>query len=135
MQVAALDAVARMPAEADLHQRVAGAARPLLALPFQADRLAVLKIGRQLDRHLPPVGEHGGDFWRGGGLLDGDVERHVDVVAGRRLAGTGAALRKTLAAEYLAEDVASAAGERIAAGAAELETRAAGTGLLAAETG
>ena len=82
-----------MPAETDLDQRIAGRAKPLLALPFQPDRLAVLDIGRQLDRDLAPVREHGGHLRRGRGLLDCDVERHVDVAPGRRLAGTACAAR------------------------------------------
>ena len=74
----------------------------------------------------------------GGRFLQGDVQRHVDIAAGRRAARAGpACLRKALA-EKLVEDVAGAAGERIAASAAELETLTAGTttgaGLLAPET-
>src|SRR5262245_25127985 len=41
LQVAPLDAVARMPAEADLDQRVARPAESRLALPLEADGLAV----------------------------------------------------------------------------------------------
>src|SRR5690606_19148322 len=143
MEVAALDAVARMPAQADLHQRIARLAAEgrRLALPFQADRLAVLDIGRQLDRDLAPVREKRRHLGRGRHLLHRDVQRHVEVCAARRgllalRAGTGP---RTLpgkgVAENLAEDVARRVALLAAHGtaAAELEMRPAGAGLPAAE--
>ena len=56
----------------------------MLALALQPDGLAVLDIGRQLDRHLAAVGEMRRDLGAGRGLFDRDVERGVDVGAGRR---------------------------------------------------
>src|SRR5690606_15691577 len=80
-----------------------------LALPLEADGLAVLDEGGQLDADLAPVGEERRDLLGPRRLLDADVERDVDVGAGRagRLgAGAGAARRARPAPERLAEQLA-----------------------------
>src|SRR5690606_15313664 len=114
-----------------------------LTLPFQADHLAVLDIGRQLDRDLAAAGEHRRHLRRGGCFLDGDVQRHVEVGAARCCLLPPSACAGMLllegVSENLAEDVvARITAEGIAAtraAAAEFEMGAARSVAGTAETG
>lgn len=133
MQVPASHAVARMGAETDLHQRIAGLAahyRARIALPFQPDDLSVLDVGRQLHGKLAAVGKDCRDPLRRRDILNRNVERDVQILPGRRTASgrtTTALLRKGLP-ENLAEQVVPADGRATACA-----TRAGSTGTTATE--
>src|SRR5262245_53709793 len=136
MEVAAFHTVARMPAKADRHQRVARlATHELLALSFQPDRLAVLDIGGQLDGNPATVREESIDLCPGCRVLDVNVQRGTYVIPPGRCPARAAGTVFERLAENLVENIVAAEGIGAVAAGAEFEPRAARPMLRTTERG